>query len=257
MLTLKNKISIITGASSGIGKATAILFSNLGSKLVLVGRDEKALDETISQCNPEIKNDILKVAGDLNCADTCKNIVEQAVNRFGVINILVNAAGILKSGSLENMKMEDYELSMNTNVKSAINLTQLCLPYLIKEKGSVVNVSSVTGTRSFPGVLPYCISKAALDQFTKCVALELADKGVRVNSVNPGVIVTNLHRRAGQTEEVYSKFLENCKNTHALGRPGTADEVANTIAFLASDSASFITGELVHVDGGRHAMTPR
>ena len=153
--------------------------------------------------------------------------------------------------------MEDYDISMETNVKSAMILTQSCLPYLIKEKGSVVNVSSVTGTRSFPGVLPYCISKAALDQFTKCVALELADKGVRVNSVNPGVIVTNLHRRAGQSEEVYAKFLENCKNTHALGRAGTGDEVARTIAFLASDNASFITGELVHVDGGRHAMTPR
>ncbi|RNA22148.1 3-oxoacyl-[acyl-carrier- ] reductase -like [Brachionus plicatilis] len=257
MLTLVNKTSIITGASSGIGKATAILFSQLGSKLVLVGRDESALDQTITLCNPELKNDIIKVSGDLCNSDTCKKIVEQAVNKFGTINILVNAAGILKAGSLENMKMEDYDLSMDTNVKSAMILTQLCLPYLIKEKGSVVNVSSVTGTRSFPGVLPYCISKAALDQFTKCVALEVADKGVRVNSVNPGVIVTNLHRRAGQSEEVYAKFLENCKNTHALGRPGTGEEVARTIAFLASDNASFITGELVHVDGGRHAMTPR
>jgi NAD(P)-dependent dehydrogenase (short-subunit alcohol dehydrogenase family) len=85
----------------------------------------------------------------------------------------------------------------------------------------------------------------------------LADKQVRVNSVNPGVIITNLHKRAGHTDDQYTKFLEHCKSTHALGRPGTADEVANTIAFLASDSASFITGELVHVDGGRHAMTPR
>lgn len=176
---------------------------------------------------------------------------------FGQIDVLVNAAGMLKGGSVETMKMEDYESSMSVNVTSVIRLTQACVPHIIKQKGCIVNVSSVTGTRSFPGVLPYCVSKAALDQFTKCIALELADKGVRVNSVNPGVIVTNLHRRAGQSEEQYAKFLENCKNTHALGRPGQPDEVANTIAFLASDNASFITGELVHVDGGRHAMTPR
>ncbi len=108
-----------------------------------------------------------------------------------------------------------------------INLTQACLPHLIAHKGNIVNVSSVTGTRSFPGVLSYCMSKAALDQFTKCVALELADKGVRVNSVNPGVIVTNLHRTSGQDEETYRKFLEHSRTTHALGRVGTADEGLN------------------------------
>lgn len=117
----------------------------------------------------------------------------------------------MKPGNLESMKMEDYDLTMNINVSSVINLTQLCLPYLIAEKGSIVNVSSVTGTRSFPGVLSYCMSKAALDQFTKCVALELADKGVRVNSVNPGVIVTNFHRRAGVSEENYAKVWFDLK----------------------------------------------
>ena len=101
--------------------------------------------------------------------------------------------------------MEDFDNQMNINVKTIINLTQKCLPHLITEKGSIVNVSSVTGSRSFPGVLAYCMSKAALDQFTKCVALELADKGVRVNSVNPGVIITDLHKRAGQNDEQYAK----------------------------------------------------
>lgn len=254
-MNLNNKISIITGASSGIGRATAVLFSKLGSSLVLIGRSEEALNETITSCQPETS--ILKVTGDLTNNEFCKTVVDLAIQKFGKINVLVNSAGILKTGGLETLKMQDYDDSMDLNVKSVINLTQLCLPYLIAEKGSIVNVSSVTGTRSFPGVLAYCMSKAALDQFTKCVALELADKGVRCNSVNPGVIVTNLHRRAGQNEEQYAKFLEHCKQTHALGRPGTSDEVASAIAFLASDSASFITGELLHVDGGRHAMTPR
>lgn len=257
MISLSNKISIITGASSGIGQATAILFSKLGAKLVIVGRNEEALNETIKSCGEERRDDILKVVGDICNDEVNKRVVEECLKKFGQIDVLVNAAGVLKGGGIENLKMEDYESTMNINVTSLIKLTQNCVPHIIKQKGSIVNVSSVTGTRSFPNVLPYCISKAAVDQFTKCIALELADKGVRVNAVNPGVIVTNLHKRAGQNDETYAKFLEHCRTTHALGRPGTADEVANLIAFLASEAASFITGELVHVDGGRHAMTPR
>jgi NAD(P)-dependent dehydrogenase (short-subunit alcohol dehydrogenase family) len=109
----------------------------------------------------------------------------------------------------------------------------------------------------FPGVLSYCISKAGVDQLTRCAALELAPKGVRVNSVNPGVIITHCHKRSGMTEEAYAKFLEHSKTTHALGRPGTAEEVAKAIAFLASDDASFITGVTLPVDGGRGIMCPR
>ena len=133
----------------------------------------------------------------------------------------------------------------------------LAVPYLIKTQGNIVNVSSVNGLRSFPGVLSYNISKAALDQFTRCVALELAPKGVRVNAVNPGVIITELQKRGGLTDEAYEKFLERSKQTHALGRPGNSDEVANAIAFLASADASFTTGCSLPVDGGRHAMCPR
>lgn len=120
-----------------------------------------------------------------------------------------------------------------------------------------MNVSSVAGTRAFPGVVAYSVSKAAVDQFTRCAALDLAAKQVRVNSVNPGVIVTDIHKRAGMNTEEYKKFLEKCKETHALGRPGEPDEVAKTIAFLASEDASYITGVSVPVDGGRHAMCPR
>jgi len=256
-MNLNDKVAIVTGASSGLGRATAIAFSNLGAKLVIVGRNESALNETANSCKPETKDQIVKFVGDLSNPATCFQVVDKTVETFGKINILVNSAGILKPGTIENMKMEDYDETMNINVKSIINLTQKCVPHLIATKGNIVNVSSVTGSRSFPGVLSYCMSKAALDQFTKCVALELADKGVRVNSVNPGVIVTNLHKTSGHNDEQYAKFLEHSKTTHALGRPGSSDEVANAIAFLASDSASFITGELIHVDGGRHAMTPR
>merc|ERR1719481_2262863 len=123
----------------------------------------------------------------------------------------------------------------------------LAVPHLVNAKGNVVNVSSVNGQRSFPGALAYC---------TRCVALELAPKGVRVNAVSPGVIITELQKRGGLSEEAYANFLERSKQTHALGRPGEAEEVAAAIAFLASDEASFSTGVTLPIDGGRHAMCP-
>lgn len=146
---------------------------------------------------------------------------------------------------------------MNTNMRSIYHITMLAVPELIKTQGSVINVSSVNGIRSFAGVLAYNISKASLDQFTRCTALELAAKNVRVNSVNPGVIMTNIHKRGGMTDEAYAAFLERSKMTHPLGRPGTVNEVSEVITFLASSSASNITGASIPVDGGRHATCLR
>merc|ERR1711872_233740 len=135
-------------------------------------------------------------------------------------------------GSIENTSLEQYDRLMNTNVRAVYHLTMLAVPHLEVTKGNIVNVSSVNGIRSFPGVLAYNISKAALDQFTRCVALELATKQIRVNSVNPGVIITELQKRGGLDEEAYSKFLARSRETHALGRPGEPEEVAESIAFL-------------------------
>jgi NAD(P)-dependent dehydrogenase (short-subunit alcohol dehydrogenase family) len=122
---------------------------------------------------------------------------------------------------------------------------------LEKTKGNIVNVSSVTGTRAFPGVLAYCVSKAGIDQLTRCAALELAPRGVRVNAVNPGVVVTNLHKRGGMDPDAYDKFLANAANTHPLGRAGQPEEVAELIYFLASEKAAWITGATYAIDGGR------
>jgi NAD(P)-dependent dehydrogenase (short-subunit alcohol dehydrogenase family) len=130
-------------------------------------------------------------------------------------------------------------------------------PKLIERKGSIVNVSSVNGLRSFPGVLAYNVSKSAVDQLTRCAALELAPVGVRVNAVNPGVTVTNLHRRSGMDESRYAAFLERSKETHPLGRPGQPQEVASLILFLASDRAGWMTGETIPIDGGRHLTCAR
>ncbi|KAI1900493.1 hypothetical protein AGOR_G00050500 [Albula goreensis] len=255
--SLKGKVTLITGASSGIGAAASILFAKLGAHLALNGRNVENLTKIAKQCTDHGADQPLLVPGDLSDEDTVKRTVEQTLSHFGRLDVLINSAGILAMGSIETTNLEQYDKVMNVNVRSVYYLTHLCVPHLIKTKGCIVNVSSVNGQRSFPGVLAYCMSKSAIDQFTRCTALELASKQVRVNSVCPGVIITEVHRRAGLNEDQYAQFLERCKETHALGRPGEVDEVAHAIAFLASDAASFITGVNLPVDGGRHAMCPR
>ena len=173
---------------------------------------------------------------------------------FGKLDVLVNNAGVLEMGSIENTSMEQYDRVMGTNMRAVYHLTMMAVPHLEVTKGNIVNVSSVNGIRSFPGnalntdsylsslthcnctsagVLAYNVSKAALDQFTRCVSLELAAKQIRVNSVNPGVIVTELQKRGGLDTERYEKFLEHSKTTHALGRPGEAGEVSCKIRDIA------------------------
>ena len=196
-------------------------------------------------------------SGDITEEETCKSIFSKTIEAFGRINILINNAGVMKTGLQETTSIDQYDELMNVNVRSVVFLTQLCIPELKKTKGTVVNVSSLSGVRSFPGVGFYCMSKAALDMFTKCLALELAASGVRVNSVNPGVIVTPLQKRGGMSEEEYSVYLEKNQNFHPLGRVGDVDEVADVIAFLASSKASFMTGNITSIDGGRNLLCPR
>lgn len=252
------KVVLITGASSGIGAATAKRFAALGASVVLAGRNMENLKKVASECKvpPNIPSPHL-VTGELTNEVDTKAILDSTLKHFGKLDILVNSAGIIESGSIENTSMEQYDRLMNINMRSIYHLTMLATPFLIQSKGNVVNVSSVNGIRAFPGVLAYCLSKACVDQFTRCTALELASKQVRVNCVNPGVVVTNLHKRSGMTDDQYQQFLTRTKETHALGRPGDPNEVAATITFLASDDASNITGSSVPVDGGRHAMCPR
>ncbi|GJQ82043.1 hypothetical protein Trydic_g6919 [Trypoxylus dichotomus] len=252
------KVVLITGASSGIGAATAKYLGSLGASLALTGRNVENLNKTASECNlPKNTPTPFIITGELTNENDTKNILESTIKHFGKLDVLVNNAGVIETGSIENTNLEQFDRMMNINVRCIYQLTTLAVPYLVETKGNIVNVSSVNGIRSFPGVLAYCVSKAALDQFTRCAALDLAPKQVRVNSVNPGVTITNLHKRGGMNNEQYAAFLKRTKETHALGRPGDAAEVAKAIAFLASDAASFITGASLPVDGGRHAMCPR
>jgi len=247
---MNNKVAIVTGASSGIGRATARLFAEKGATVVGVGRNEKELYAVRDELK-DAAGSIRPHLGDVLETSQLDRIVNETVDSFGQIDILVNAAGILKGGSIEDCSLSDWDKQMHLNVRSVFYLMQKCIPHLEATKGSIVNVSSVTGTRAFPGVLAYCVSKAAVDQLTRCAALDLAPKGIRVNAVNPGVVVTNLHKRGGMDDEAYEKFLERTKETHPLGRAGKAEEIAELIQFLASDKADWITGATYAIDGGR------
>lgn len=252
-------VAIITGASSGIGRAAAILFAKNKYQVSLTGRNVAALQEVAGECVKQgiSKDDVLVTATELTADDAPTKIVEATMNKFNKIDSLINSAGILKGGTVDAAPIDVYDELFNVNVRSLVRLTKAALPHIIKTKGTVVNVSSINGPCPFPGVTYYCMSKSAVDQFTKCLALEMAQNGVRVNAVNPGVTVTNLHRNAGQDEETYKAFLERSKTTHALGRPGEVNEVAEAILFLASEKSSFTTGQLLRVDGGRGIMHPR
>lgn len=245
-----NKVILVTGATSGIGQATALRFAAAGANLVTIGRNEEALAKLSDRLATHHGRN-LALAADLSLEADVDRIVAQTVETFGGIDVLVNAAGHISSGTVENTNLSAWDAMLNINLRAVFLLMQKATPTLIERSGNIVNVSSVTGLRAFPGVLAYCVSKAGLDQLTRCAALELAAKGVRVNAVNPGVVVTDIHRRGGMSDEQYDTFLEHSKQTHPLGRVGQADEVAELISFLASPRASWITGATYSIDGGR------
>jgi NAD(P)-dependent dehydrogenase (short-subunit alcohol dehydrogenase family) len=245
-----NKTLLVTGATSGIGKATAIRFAEAGASIAAIGRNQTALRDLEEQIHG-IGAQCVAINADLSHEEGAETAVSKTLETLGGIDVLVNAAGHIASGTIENTSLEAWDAMLNINLRAVFILMQKALPAITQRRGNIVNVSSVTGLRAFPGVLAYCVSKAGLDQLTRCAALELAAKGVRVNAVNPGVVVTEIHKRGGMNEEQYEAFLEHSKGTHPLGRVGEAREIAELIFFLASDRAAWITGATYSIDGGR------
>ena len=240
------KVVVVTGATSGIGRATALAFASEDAHVAAAGRRPHALEALKAE-----SENIHTYQVDLTSEDATAGLIDNVGKELGGTDILVNAAGIIVLGNIEKLTLPEYDQMMAINVRSVLQLMKLCLPSIIERKGNIVNVSSVTGLRAFPGVLAYCVSKAAVDQLTRCSALELAPKGVRVNAVNPGVVRTNLHLNSGMEQETYSGFLEHSKETHPIGRVGQPEEIADLILYLASDKAGWITGATYSIDGGR------
>ena len=259
LLPMSQRLAVVTGASSGIGRAAAIRLAADGFRVLAVGRDERALAEVCSEIARH-----QSAAGPTGCetlsvdvtSDDAPRVIRDRVHAMSAgvegLDALVNAAGIIASADIATTTDAAWDQMMTINVRAPFRLIREFVPALEVRKGSVVNLSSVAGTRVFPNVLAYCVSKAAVDQLTRAAAIDLAPKGVRVNAVNPGVVVTNLHRRSGMDDTRYAAFLEHSKTTHPLGRPGTPDEIAALIAYLVSPAAGWVTGETIAIDGGRH-----
>ena len=247
---IDERVVMITGATSGIGRATAKRFAAAGAHVIALGRSQSALAEVEHEIQ-ESGGKAWPLAVDVTAEADLQQAFDSAISQIGRLDVLVNAAGHISNGTIEDTSLEAWDAMMNVNLRSVFYLMQLATPHLIKTAGNIVNVSSVTGIRSFPGVLAYCVSKAGVDQLTRCAALELAAKGVRVNAVNPGVVITEIHKRGGMSEEAYGNFLERSKTTHPVGRVGEAGEIAELIFFLASDKAAWITGGTYQIDGGR------
>jgi NAD(P)-dependent dehydrogenase (short-subunit alcohol dehydrogenase family) len=255
-MTFSGKVAVVTGASSGIGRAATLGLAAAGASVVAVGRNQAALEAVMAEIGHTGQQAIAVVA-DVTDAGAPAAIVDGAVSRFGAIDVLVNAAGILATGGTDATDDELWDRVMAINVRAPFRLMRDAFPHLKARRGAVVNVSSVNGRRVFPGLAVYNTSKAALDHLTRTAAIDWAPHGVRVNAVNPGVTVTNLHRRGGMNEQAYEAFLVRAKETHPLGRPGQVSDIASMILFLASDQSAWMTGETIAVDGGRHLTCAR
>jgi len=255
-MQLQDHTVLITGGGSGIGRAVAIRFAAAGARGAISGRRQHRLRETAEEIT-RAGGECLTLPGEITDPDHTEALVRETVQRYDGLDCLVNAAGFIASGTIENTGLDQWDRMFDVNLRSVFRLTQLALPHLQRRPGTIVNLSSITGLRAFPGILSYCVSKAGVDQLTRCVALELADRGIRVNAINPGVVVTELHRSGGMDAKAYEAFLEHSRQTHPLGRTGTAEEVAELALFLASDASSWITGGTFPIDGGRQLTCAR
>lgn len=253
MPEMSGKTALVTGAGSGLGRAIALGLAAEGATVAICSRRAGPLDELAATSVGRL----VPVPADVTRAEDRDRLVGEAVTALGALDVLVNAAGILEAGHIGSTDLGAWDRTMDVNLRSVFALIGAALPHLEARKGNIINISSVAGVRPYPGILAYCVSKAALDQLTRCLALELAPRGVRVNALNPGVVETNLHRAGGMSAPEYAAFLERGRTTHPLGRVGEPADVAALAVFLASDRASWITGGTFSVDGGRALASAR
>lgn len=246
---------LVTGASSGLGRACALALGAEGARVGLAGRRRARLDETAAAI-VQSGGEAVVFEGDVRDAGVCARWAEGCERAFGPLHGLVNAAGVLGNGAIDTTDPAEWDRIMDSNVRSLYLMTRAATESLKRAKGSVVNLSSVAATRPYAGLAAYCVSKAAVDMLTRCAALDLAPHGVRVNAVNPGVVVTELHTVTNAVAD-YPAFLERGKATHPIGRVGTVDEVASLVLYLLSDAAGWITGACMPIDGGRALASAR
>ncbi len=239
------KVVVVTGGGAGVGAATARRFAREGASVVLCGRDKEELEEAAAACGGAA----LAQAGDVSSASDMEQLAQAAIDRFGRIDVLVNNAAYTVMGGFLDHGPEEWRKVMAAGVDGVFHATRAMLPHLLRTRGNVVNVSSLSGLGGDWGMSFLNASKGAISNLTRSLALEFGPRGVRVNAVNPSLILTEATRSMQQDEALMAKFAERIP----LGRGAEPEEVADVIAFLASEDARFVTGVNLPVDGGVHA----
>lgn len=245
---LDNKVAIVTGGGSGIGKSISLRYAEEGANVVIIGRKEDALKETAS-----LNENISYVVGDITKDESVKELANFVKNKFGRLDILVNNAGWCPVQFLKDMTIADYDKAFDLDVRALVNLTIETLPLIRESKGNIINLSTVGATHRSPNLSMYTGAKAAVENFTRCWALELAEEGVRVNAIAPGAIDTNIWNVTDLSEEESKKHREFIESTIPCKRFGRPEEIANVALFLVSDEASYVNGAIIAVDGAQGA----
>ncbi|MCL7940552.1 SDR family oxidoreductase [Halomonas sp. ATCH28] len=256
-MRLKNKTGVVTGGGSGIGRGICIKLAEEGAKVAIADIDMTGADETLRLIR-EIGGEAICIRADVTSVEESENMIAEAVNEFGRIDILVNNAGTDIKGSIQDYPVEKWDFLMSLNLKGVFLSTQAAVKRMLDQKyGRIVNISSMAGKTGEAYTSPYCTTKFGVIGFTQSIALELGESNITVNAVCPGAVETDLIKQSvsgtaelnnrSYEEELYEKFIKQTP----LGRVAQPSDIANAVAFLASDEASFITGSTLNVSGGR------